>query len=430
MLQRVEVQRTDYLYRKVAKGRPYLYFRFPKEFGVKLVSLPVDEASKAFQHQYDFCRAKLRKLEADRDKVKPAPRVKLARSLPGTIGKAIETYRVSDSFTGLKPGTQTIYIGRLDKLKAQFGNEPLREVNRDAAERMASEMDYLARLDRVKAKYGSEIDGDAAQRLMDKASPQMWDLYITLLSNIWKAARAADPDNVIFGIRKLPSPTLEIDQKHKDTHCQPHMRWPDDLIERFDETAPDYLVLARMVLHFTSQRGGDAVRMKWEHYDGKGVKVWPEKTTRKGMVLEPAYHLLPDVLIEALDKAKEETATSDYILVSSEGRKWATRRSMSQAIKAHLVMIGARMPKQKKGYTAHGLRHTGASEVAALPGANSKGVQTITGHKSLRQPERYMEQADKARINEAMVEAWNADIARRQAERAARRKAAIKLVKR
>ncbi|MGY4358727.1 integrase [Bradyrhizobium sp. i1.7.7] len=88
------------------------------------------------------------------------------------------------------------------------------------------------------------------------------------------------------------------------------------------------------------------------------------------------------------------------------------------------------MPKQKKGYTAHGLRHTGASEVAALPGANSKGVQTITGHKSLRQPERYMEQADKARINEAMVEAWNADIARRQAERAARRKAAIKLVKR
>ncbi|MGY4358726.1 hypothetical protein ACVW0J_005219 [Bradyrhizobium sp. i1.7.7] len=263
MLQRVEVQRTDYLYRKVAKGRPYLYFRFPKEFGVKLVSLPVDEASKAFQHQYDLCRAKLRKLEADRDKVKPAPRVKLARSLPGTIGKAIETYRVSDSFTGLKPGTQTIYIGRLDKLKAQFGNEPLREVNRDAAERMASEMDYLARLDRVKAKYGSEIDGDAAQRLMDKASPQMWDLYITLLSNIWKAARAADPDNVIFGIRKLPSPTLEIDQKHKDTHCQPHLRWPDDLIERFDETAPDYLVLARMVLHFTSQRGGDAVRMKW-----------------------------------------------------------------------------------------------------------------------------------------------------------------------
>lgn len=407
MLRKVEVQRTDYLYRKVAKGRPYLYFRFPREFGVKPVSLPVDETSKAFERQYDLCLAKLRKLGGAQPE--PQPRVTLARFLPGTIGKAIEVYRASSSFAKLKVSTQQMYIGRLDIMKAKIGDDPLRELDRDAAERFAALM------------------------YRESGSAQMSDLYVTLIGNIWKAAREDDQDNVTFGIRKLANPTLEIEQRHKDSDCQPHLRWPEELIEGFDETAPDYLVLARQVLHFTAQRGGDAVRMQWAHYDGKGVNVWPEKTTKKGQVLEPSYHLLPKVLIRALNKVMEDAA-SDYILVNSLGTKWATRRSLSQAIKAHLVKIGVRQPKQRKGYTAHGLRHTGASEVAGLPGVNSKGVQTITGHKSLRQPERYMEQADKARINGAIIDAWDAELERKEALRAIRRrtkqKAAIRLVKR
>jgi len=35
------------------------------------------------------------------------------------------------------------------------------------------------------------------------------------------------------------------------------------------------------------------------------VKVWPEKTTAKGAVLEPKYHLLPAPLIRTLDAAKK-----------------------------------------------------------------------------------------------------------------------------
>lgn len=395
MLQKVDTERTEFLSRKVAKGRPYLYFRMPREFGGALLPLPVDEGSKEFAWQYDACLAKLRKRQVDANPPEPPkPRPKLARFPDGSIGRAIELYRASNAFKDLKPSTQHLYIGRLDKIKEQIGADPLREVDRDAAERFA------------------ELIYD------ESGSAQMSDLYVTLLGNIWKCVRKDEQ----FGIRKLPNPTIEIERKHRESDNQPHLRWPDELNDRFDDTAPANLVLARQVLHFTVQRGGDAVRMKWTDYDGKGVKVWPEKTTKKGRVVEPNYHLLPRVLIRALDAAKK-TATSDHILVNVHGNRWATRRSLAQSIKAHLVKIGARKPKQKKGYTAHGLRHTGASEAAELPGASLKGIQSLTGHKSDRQPLWYIEQADQKKVNAAMVAAWSDELDRKEAEREKRRRA-------
>mgnify|MGYP003694702165 CR=1 FL=1 len=34
------------------------------------------------------------------------------------------------------------------------------------------------------------------------------------------------------------------------------------------ESAPDHLKLAKLLLHFSAQRGGDCIKMKWTDFDG------------------------------------------------------------------------------------------------------------------------------------------------------------------
>lgn len=394
MLQKVEVQRSDYLHRKVAKGRRYLYFRFPPKLKLKPISLPVDEASAEFRRQYDACHSTLRKIEADVNRTSPSTPSRPTRSdfLGGTVAKAIEMYRASKAFKNLKEKSQRIYIGVLDNLKEKIGDQPLRQLDRDAVEEFVND------------------------RYNESGAASMSDLYLTMISNLWKEVRG----DAQFGVRKLSNPTIEIERKHKERDGQPHLIWGEDVQDTFDNTAAANLVLARQVLHFTTQRGGDAVRLKWIDYDGKGIKVRPEKTTGKGKVLEPTYHLLPDPLLRALNVAKEITR-SDYVLVNQWGNRWSTSATLSAAIRKHLVKIGVRAKLQKRGLSMHGLRHTGASEIAMLPGVGVKGIMSQTGHKSAKLAMHYSEQAEKVKINAMTIEAWNAELKRKGAEKKSRR---------
>lgn len=406
-MQKVEIKRTDYRYRKVVKGRPYLYFRMPKEFGGKLFPLPIDEASVEFKRQYDACAEKLRRMQIDAgppEPPKPRPE-KVAKAKTGTIGQAIGIYRNSQAFKKKKKATHEVYIPLLEKMKAKIGNELLREMTRKAAQRFVNGI--------------FEEDGRAS----------MADLYLTLISNIWIAVR----EDEAFGISDLPNPTIEIERKHSTSDSVPHLIWPEDIQEKFDATAPENLRLARRLLHFTTQRGGDAIKIKWSHYDGKGIHVWPEKTTKKGVIAEPNYHLLPDELIQELEAAKKIAAAADfkseYILVNKWGCSWTRARSLSIAIKAHLVRIGVRKKRQKKGFTMHGLRHTGACEISLLPGVGVKGIKSQTGHKTDRLALYYAEQAEKRRANEMMIAAWNEERARKTQEKLRHLRAGISVVK-
>ena len=66
--------------------------------------------------------------------------------------------------------------------------------------------------------------------------------------------------------------------------------------------APDRLKLAKVLLHFSAQRGCDCIVMRWADYDGKGIYVRPRKTHGEVDAL-PNYHLCPKPLRDALDKA-------------------------------------------------------------------------------------------------------------------------------
>jgi integrase len=399
MLRRTANPRSDFLYRK----GDYLYFRFPKRFKVKPFGLPTDETSRDFERQYDHCLAALRKLEADEAAIlikalPQAPR----KSTFGSVGKAVELYLGGHTFKALKPKTQRIYRAICDRIKTEIGDGEIKHLDRDAVEDFSNAM--------------FDENGKAS----------MADLYVTVINNVWKEVRKDEQ----FAIRKLVNPTNEIERRHKERSKKPHLKWSDAVHDAFDDTAPDNLMLAKHVLHFTVQRGGDAIRIEWDHYDGRGVKIWPEKTTAKDAVLDPKYHLLPDVLIEMLDAAKK-TATTKTILVNALGKPWASANVLSQAIRRHMVKVGIRQ-KGVRGPGMHGLRHTGGSDVAALPGVGIKGIMSVGGWKSERQAMRYAEQAEKEQINEATIAAWNAELDRKARLRAAaraKRRASLKVVK-
>lgn len=101
--------RTDYLYRKTVKGRPYLYFRYPTRLDAKPTPLPPDEASPAFEREYDRCIRIMERALAEASGKPIIERPVKARAESDTIDAAIRIYRASPAYTKLKRSTQSLY---------------------------------------------------------------------------------------------------------------------------------------------------------------------------------------------------------------------------------------------------------------------------------------------------------------------------------
>jgi integrase len=109
----------------------------------------------------------------------------------------------------------------------------------------------------------------------------------------------------------------------------------------------------------------------------------------------------------------------------------ASARVLSNAIRRMLDRVGRR-PGGKRTFSMHGLRKNAASEVGQLL-VGTAGIMSVTGHASREMAEYYSKHAEKVRMNRDVVEHWNAELARQEAERAKTRavtdrRAGIKVV--
>jgi integrase len=333
--------RTDYLYRRTVKGREYLYFRNPAT--KKLTPLPLDQTSVEFRRQYDLC---IKALRAARKPAKPAPLGAPANErvafLPSTMGAAVEVYLRSCGFEKKRPGTQYNYRRCLDYMRDKLGRYDLCTVDTDVVDAYSEEV--------------AQVRGDAVA-----------DMHVALISNIWKTVKKLPQ----FGIRKLGNPTIEAEQ-HYEKPRRPNRPWSQETQDLFMASAPDRLKLAKLLLHFSAQRGGDCVKMLWTDFDGKGLYVRPEKD--EGEAMEQAnYHLCPKPLLDALLAAPR---LADTILVNAWGKPYGSTATLSHAIRREFIKLGlAKRGDGKKLFTMHGLRKTAASEVAGLlvaPRASSR----------------------------------------------------------
>jgi integrase len=142
--------------------------------------------------------------------------------------------------------------------------------------------------------------------------------------------------------------------------------------------------LARVVLlaRYTGQRRGDLCKMRWSDYDGTTIAVVQEKTG--------AELVIP--VIEELRASLDSWARpADTILTNNLLRPWDPD-SLTVSFSRQLEKLG--MPGE---LSLHGLRKLAAAELANA-GCTAHMIQSITGHQTLKEVERYTRSADQRRL--------------------------------
>ena len=262
-------KRTKYLYRRTVKGNAYVYFRQPNG---KLIPLPADERAGEFRRAYDACMSAL----TAKPTPAPAPKpVKLLRTSGSSAAPSEEASRFiwsPSTFKKNKPTTQHRYRISLDHMRDRIGTARLADLDID----------------------GVDI---YSEQLANETGPASADVHVSLLHNIWQVCRKF-PE---FGSRTAPirraMQSSATRRRSTPTGLGVSMRKIGSM-----ESAPEVLKLAKLLFHFSAQRGGDCVKMRWTDFDGKGLFVMPEKG---GVETEPNYHLCPKPLMDALSEGSE-----------------------------------------------------------------------------------------------------------------------------
>jgi integrase len=144
----------------------------------------------------------------------------------------------------------------------------------------------------------------------------------------------------------------------------PREPWPADKIAAFRAAADPRTLLIFELLIGTGQRIGDVLAMQWAHLSADGISVAQEKTDARLTI--PLTDRLA-ALLDATPRRGAHIVTQDNGKPVSYNLAWKDFMAVRDA-------VGAR------AWDIHCLRHTAASEVAALPGMSIEHVRAITGH--------------------------------------------------
>jgi integrase len=368
-----------------------------------LVPLPLDQSSPDFRRTYDDCLRSRQKLVASAPKLLTRTGIETTKLsfIGDTVGRGIEMYKESADYRSKKPTSKKKYDRWLRILNEKLGITRLRDLDVNAVD-VYSDM------------IATEMSSSNAR------------FQVAMISVVWDAAKKHRE----FGLAKLPNPTIGAEPRYKVK--VPHQPWSDELQDKFMQRAPESLKLAKLLLHFSAQRGGDCVKLRVRDFDGKGLFVRPEKTT-DGADLAANYHLCPEPLREALERRfLNSDSPEEFILINEKRKPWASANSLSCSIRDFMVKVGLRQKGSKdrpmRGPSMHGLRKNAASEVAALL-VGTQGIKSVTGHKSDDQAAYYAKHAAQIAMNAQVVEKWNEAIERKRQDRVGRRRASIKRIK-
>jgi integrase len=385
--------KRKYLYRKPDPRNPDLvrvYFRHPRT--AKLTALPTDEASSEFARQYDALFRALTEAPKVRD-----PNVRVKRDCddgnvvypPPTLGWFVEQYLASKYFDpahkdAFAEGTRYNYRKALDLLRKRLGGGILADTDQEVVEVYTAE---------VAREHG----------------PSAGDDQIAMISNLWEFAKGFRE----FKRKGRFNPTMRITRHYKHDG-EGHLAWPEDVIEKFDTACPEHLQFVRLGLHYTGQRGGDVVKMKWDDFDGESIHVVQEKTGKK------LWLKCPKPLVVALKREQKKT-NREFIFVHAYGEPFANAQTLSHAIRNRLEALGI------EGYTMHGLRKNAGIELAEA-GCTVDEIMAVLGHKTPKMALFYCEQARQSVMNENAVVKWDAGIEKRTVKAVAKKRAMLRAV--
>jgi integrase len=278
--------------------------------------------------------------------------VRARRHKAGTLGAVAADFLQSAEFANLKPSSQASYRKALNPILERDGHRLARDLPRDKARKIIQEI--------------------------GERRPGMANLTRAVLRRLFAYA-------IDVGLRRdnpfERSPAYKLGTHHSWTDAELaafEKRWPLGTRER----------LAYALLLFTGQRGGDVVKMRRSDIRNGTIHVVQSKTGAE------LYVKLHPALVRAI---KAGPAKGLYLI--GEER---SGRPVNRAALTHLMKRAARLAGLPARCLPHGLRKAALRRLAEH-GSTSKQIQAVSGHRSLREIERYTRQADQQRLAEAAI---------------------------
>ncbi len=277
---------------------------------------------------------------------KPVP---TSRHGAGTLADLVARYFASSRFTNLSASSQATYRNALGKHCERDGHRLVGDLTADKAEQIIAEI--------------------------GATKPGLANLHRSILSAVFRYA-------VKLRMRTDNPFSVDVIEPYK---LGTHHTWTDADLAAFRERWPlgTRERLAFAVLLYTGQRVSDAVTLK-------RTDVMSIKQMKTGAELRIPAH---PALLRAI---KAGPSNGIYIIGSESGQPMtdgALTQFMLRAIKK------AELPEE---CVPHGLRKAN-QRLLAERGATTKQMQAVSGHKTLKETERYSEAANQAGLAVAAI---------------------------
>jgi integrase len=310
-------------------------FRYFRRPGYPRVRLPGLPGSTEFMAAYQEALAHSAPLSIGAAK----------RSKPGSLSAAIAAYYGSQSFRALTGGTPAMRRAILERFRAEHGDKPIA---------LLPKKFVVAMLD-----------------CMEPHAARNWLKAIRHLMRYCVEHELVRED-----------PTLGI--KLKMVKSDGHHTWSEEEVAQFESFYPvgSKARLALALGLYTAQRRGDVVRMGRQHIRDGVLTVRQEKGG--SMLLIPVHPELQAVL----DATPSEHLT---FLVTKNGKAYGAN-DFSEQFRAWCDAADM-LP----ACTFHGLRKVALTRLA-LAGCTVHEIAAMSGHKTLREVERYTKAADQAKL--------------------------------
>jgi len=269
----------------------------------------------------------------------------------GTFARLIADYCRSSAFANLKPSSQKLYKLVLDRITERHGHRLVRDARRSDARKMVEEI--------------------------GAAKPAMANITRAVLRLLMQYAVETELrlDNPVTGLKAYRTGTRHT--WTDDELAQFERRWPLGTRER----------LAFALLLYTGQRAGDIVKMRRsDMYDGL-IRVIQQKT---GAELSIPIH---PALLAAIKAAPAKGVT----LIGDANGRPIQRGTLTLFMRKAVELAG--LPSR---CVPHGLRKAIMRRLAES-GSSAKEIAAISGHRTLKEIERYTAAADQVRLSKGAM---------------------------
>jgi len=313
--------------------------RYFRRRGARLIPLPGKVGSPEFMTAYNAAVATTTVHEVGK-----------TRSAPGMVSAAIAFYYKDNRFTSLASGTQMSRRAILERFRADHGDKRLAGLQKQHVAAILGAKKPFAARNWLKALRGL-MQFAVATGLID-----------------------SDPTTA-FEPAKAKAGSIHT--------------WTEAEIEQFEQRHPvgSRARLAMALPLYTGQRRSDVLRMGPQHIRGRVLAVTQQKTGAELAI--PVHPRLAEII------AATECGHLAFLVTSAGGI--FSSGGFSDQFRTWCDEAG--LPRR---CSAHGLRKAACRRLAET-GCSAPQIAAISGHKTLKEVQRYIEEADQARLAQAAM---------------------------